>query len=261
MKTLNLILSAVRASTLIGMAALPAHSYAQAAPLAPIQNIVLVHGAWADGSSWSKVIPLLQAKGYNVVAVQIPLTSLEDDVATTKRALALIDGRVLLVGHSYGGAVITEAGNEANVAGLVYVAAFAPDQGESAFGLLQAYAPPLMSGLIFQPDGFVKLTPSGVIEDFAQDLPLVERFTIIATQGPIALVAGTTPITDPAWKTKPSWFVIASRDRALTPQLEEFEASNMHATSITVPTSHLAMLAAPLRVADFIDRAANALSK
>jgi pimeloyl-ACP methyl ester carboxylesterase len=229
--------------------------------VSPVTNIVLVHGAWADGSSWSRVVPLLQEKGYNVVAVQIPLTSLADDVAATDRALALISGPVLLVGHSYGGSVITESGNQPNVAGLVYVAAFAPDEGESSFGLLQAYAPPLMSGLIFQPDGFVKLTATGIIEDFAQDLPAVEKAKLIATQGPVALAAGTTSIKSPAWKTKRSWFIIASNDRALTTKLEEYEAMRMRATTMTLPTSHLAMLAEPGKVAAFIDQAASALSK
>src|ERR1700678_1068989 len=145
-----------------------------------IKNIVFVHGAWADGSSWSKVIPLLKAKGSHVVAVQNPLTSLVDDVATTKRAIALQDGPVLLVGHSYGGAVITEAGNDPKVAGLVYVAAVAPDKGESAFGLITSVPTPVGAELRPDKSGFLKLTPKGIAEDFAHDLPAKEIAILIA---------------------------------------------------------------------------------
>src|ERR1700742_4331462 len=135
-----------------------------------VRNIVIVHGAWADGSSWSKVIPLLQAKGLHVVAVQNPLTSLADDVAATKRAIALQDGPVLLVGHSYGGVVITEAGNDPKVVGLVYVSAVAPDKGESAFGLITSAPTPVGTELRPDKSGFLKLTPKGIAEDFGQDL-------------------------------------------------------------------------------------------
>ena len=139
----------------------------------PVKSIVLVHGAWADGSSWSKVVPLLQEKGLTVACAQNPLSSISDDVAATNRIINAQDGPVLVAGHSYGGAVITEAGNNPKVAGLVYVAAFAPDEGETLAGLAQPYgAPPLFAEIRPIEDGYLLLTPKGVMEDFAQDLPL-----------------------------------------------------------------------------------------
>jgi pimeloyl-ACP methyl ester carboxylesterase len=232
-------------------------SKAQAAPPPGAQNIVLVHGAWADGSSWSKVIPLLEAKGLHVVAAQIPLTSLADDVATTKRALALLDGPVVLVGHSYGGAVITEAGNDPKVVALVYVAAFAPGNGESVASISKPY-PPSPLGAELRPDahGFLKITSKGVAEDFAQDLAGKEQQTLTAAEGPTAAAAFGATITTAAWTSKPSWFVIASQDRAIPPELEKAEAKKMGATSITLPSSHLAMLSHPKEVAELIERAA-----
>jgi pimeloyl-ACP methyl ester carboxylesterase len=170
---------------------------AQASAAQEVKTVVLVHGAWSNSSSWSKVIPLLEAKGLNVIAIQLPLTSLEDDVATVKRALALEDGPVLLVAHSYGGAVITEAGNDPKVAGLVYIAAVAPDQGESAFGLITSVATPV--GAELRPDsmGFLKLTPKGIAEDFAQGLPASEIQVLTATQAPTNVAAMKGEIPDP----------------------------------------------------------------
>ncbi len=220
------------------------------------KNILLVHGAWADGSSWSKVIPRLTAAGFNVVAVQIPLTSLADDVAATERAIALADGPVLLVGHSYGGAVITEAGNDPKVVGLVFVSAFAPDKGESSLSL--ATANPTAGGKEIRPDssGFLRLTQTGITDDFAQDLSKAEKTILNVSQVPTAGAALSAPATNPAWRSKPSWFVIAANDRTVSPQLEAMEAKRMHATTIRVSTSHVAMLADPDRVADFIKAAA-----
>jgi pimeloyl-ACP methyl ester carboxylesterase len=219
--------------------------------------VVLVHGAWADGSSWSKVIPLLEAKGLHVVAVQNPLTSLADDVAATKRAIALQDGPVILVGHSYGGAVITEAGNDPKVAGLVYVAAFAPGDGESVASISKPYPPTPLGGEL-RPDaqGFLSVTPKGIAEDFAQDLSDSEKQILTATQGPTNAAAFGATMTTAAWKTKPSWFVIAGNDRAIPPELEKAEATMMKATSITVASSHVAMLSHPKEVAELIERAA-----
>jgi pimeloyl-ACP methyl ester carboxylesterase len=223
-----------------------------------IKNIVLVHGAWADGSSWSKVIPLLEAKGFHVIAVQNPLTSLGDDVAATKRAIALQDGPVILVGHSYGGVVITEAGNDPKVVGLVYVAAFAPGDGESIVSISKPYPPTPLGGEL-RPDaqGFLALTPKGIAEDFAQDLTDAEKKLVTATQGPLAASAFTATVTTAAWKSKPSWFVIASDDRAIPPALEKAEAETMKATSITLPSSHVAMLSHPKEVSELIEQAAN----
>jgi len=220
-------------------------------------NVVLVHGAWADGSSWSKVIQSLQAKKVHCVAVQIPLTSLADDVAATKRAIALQDGPVVLVGHSYGGAVITEAGNDPKVVGLVYVAAFAPGDGESVASISKPYpAAPLGAELRPDSQGFLSITPKGIAEDFAQDLPKAEIQVLTATQGPTNGAAFGATVTTAAWKTKPSWFVIAGNDRAIPPELEKAEAVRMKSTAITVASSHVAMLSHPTEVAELIAKAA-----
>jgi pimeloyl-ACP methyl ester carboxylesterase len=208
-----------------------------------VRNIVIVHGAWADGSSWSKVIPLLQAKGLHVVAVQNPLTSLADDVAATKRAIASQDGSVLLVGHSYGGAVITEAGDEPKVVGLPYVAAFAPSDGESVASVSKPFSPaPLGSEVRADAEGFLTVTARGIAEDFDQDLPDKEKQVLTATQGSTAAAVFDATITTAAWKIKPSWCVIATNDRAVPPELEKAEAAAMRATSITVSSSHVPML-------------------
>ena len=237
---------------------LPSCGVAQAAPAAPIKNVVLVHGAWADGSSWSKIIPLLEAKGLHVVSVQNPLTSLADDVAATKRIIDAQDGPVLLVGHSYGGAVITEAGNNAEVVALVYVAAFAPDAGESAGSLGKPYGPtPGVGELRPIEDGFLVLTPKGVLEDFAPDLPLSERTTLVATQTPTQGAALGATITTAAWRTKPSWFVVATNDRMISPEQERVTAKRMNATILILPSSHVPMLSQPQAVADFIGEAAS----
>ena len=220
-----------------------------------VRNVILVHGAWADGSSWSKVIPLLEAKGLHVTAVQLPLTSLADDVATVKRAFALEDGPFLLVGHSYGGSVITEAGNDPKVAGLVYVAAFAPDKGESTLDQIKANPTPVGTELRPDASGFFNLSDKGIVEDFAPDLPKAEQKILIATQDPIAGAAFGAPISTPAWRNKPSWFVIASEDRMISPKLEEAEAQKMKAKSITISSSHVVLLSHPVEVAGFIERA------
>ena len=230
---------------------------AQATSPQGVRNIVLVHGAWADGSSWSKVIPLLQAKGLHVVAVQNPLTSLADDVAATKRIVALQDGPVILVGHSYAAVVITEAGNDPKVVGLVYVAAFAPGDGESINSVSKPY-PPAPLGNELRPDaqGFLRVTPKGIAEDFAQDLSEKEQQLLTVTQGQTAASVFGATITTAAWKTKPSWCVIAGHDRAIPPEIEKDEAAKMKATSITVPANHLVMLSHPEEVAELIEQAA-----
>ncbi|GAB3942347.1 alpha/beta hydrolase [Spirosoma harenae] len=222
-----------------------------------VKNVVLVHGTWADGSSWAKVIPLLEAKGLNVIAVQNPLTSLGDDVAATKRAIELMNGPVLLVGHSWGGVVITEAGNHDKVTGLVYVAAAAPDEGQSFLELVQTAASTPGNDQI-RPDayGFVSMSPKGINEDFAQDLPESERKLMVATQGPQAFTALKEKITKAAWKSKPSWYVVAANDRMINPDLERTLAKKLKATTLEVKSSHVAMLAQPEKVAAFILEAA-----
>ena len=245
----TLCLLAVTASLICASAQTGAAQPANA-PIA--NNVLLVHGAWADGSSWARVIPRLTAAGLNVVAVQIPLTSLADDVAATERAITLVDGPVLLVGHSYGGAVITEAGNDPKVVGLVFVAAFAPNKGESSLSLATANPTPGGGEIRADTSGFLKLTPTGIFDDFAQDLSKARKTVLNATQVPIAGAALGAPAQNPSWQTKPTWFVIAANDRSVSPQLQAMEAARMNATTITVPTSHVAMLAEPGRIARFI---------
>lgn len=227
-----------------------------------VKNVVLVHGTWADGSSWAKVIPLLEAKGLHVLAVQNPLTSLGDDVAATKRAIELQDGPVLLVGHSWGGVVITEAGNHDQVAGLVYVAAVAPDEGQSFLDSVQT-APATPGNDQIRPDayGFVSLSPQGIFEDFAQDLPEAEQKLILATQGPQAFTALTERITKAAWQHKPSWFIVAANDRMINPDLERALAKKINATTVEVSSSHVVMLAQPETVASVISQAAEQVGK
>jgi pimeloyl-ACP methyl ester carboxylesterase len=224
-----------------------------------VKTVLLIHGAWADGSSWSKLIPLLEAKGLHVVAVQIPLTSFADDVAATQRAIALEDGPVLLVGHSYGGAVITEAGNDPKVAGLVYISAVAPDAGQSTFGLITSVPTPVGSELRPDKSGFLKLSSKGIAEDFAQDLSAQEIAVLMATQVPVSVAAMKGEVTNPAWRSKPSWYIIAANDRAISPGLEASQAKKIGATTTTVASSHVVMLAQPSKVAGVIfDAAAKA---
>src|SRR6202050_1278374 len=231
--------------------------FAQANSPQGARNIVLVHGAWADGSCWSKVIALLQAKGFHVVAVQNPLTSLAEDVAATKRIIAIQDGPVILVGHSYAGVVITEAGNDPKVVGLVYVAAFAPGDGESINSVSKPYPPAPLGGEL-RPDaqGFLTATPKGIAEDMAQDLTAGEQRILTAIQGQTSASVFGATVTTAAWKSKPSWALIAGNDRAIPPQLEKDEAATIKATSITVPANHLAMMSHPKEVAELIEQAA-----
>lgn len=225
-----------------------------------VRNVVLVHGAWADGSSWSKVIPLLRANGLQVVAVQLPLTSLADDAATVKRALARVDGPLLLVAHSYGGVVITEAGNDPKVAGLLYVAAFAPQEGQSALDLALSDPTPVLGELQADPESFLTISPLGIRRDFAPDLSLMEQTVLTATQSPTAGGASlSAPVTNAAWRNVPCWFVIAARDRVVSPDLQVGFARQMNATTLTLPSSHVAMLSHPFAVAAFIARAAHDL--
>jgi pimeloyl-ACP methyl ester carboxylesterase len=250
-----------RSRTLLGaFATLFTLSLAQpaAAQTAPqgVKNIVLVHGAWADGSSWAKIIPLLEAKGYHVTAVQNPLTSLADDVAATKRALALQDGPVLLVGHSWGGMVISDAGNDAKVAGLVYVAAAAPDANQSMGELGKSSPTPGVQQIRPDAMGFLSMTTQGINDDFAQDLTPTERRVIAATQQPIAGAAFGDKMATVAWQTKPSWYIVASNDHMISPVLEQAMAKKIKATTLTLASSHVPMLSQPQKVADFIAEAA-----
>lgn len=221
-----------------------------------VRNIVLVHGAWADGSGWDGVYHALTARGYNVSIVQNPLTSLADDVAAVDRVLARQEGPVLLVGHSYGGAVITEAGDAANVAGLVYVAAFAPDQGESVQSLISGGAAPPVT---VSADGFLFFNADVFPQAFAQDLSPERGAFLAAAQIPTAGAAFAAPITHATWRTKPSFFVISSEDRIIPPAAQRQMAGRAHATITEVAASHAIYVSQPQAVADAIDQAARTL--
>jgi pimeloyl-ACP methyl ester carboxylesterase len=231
--------------------------FADAAPAKGVKNVVLVHGAFADGSSWAKVIPILQAHSYHVTAVQNPLTSLADDVAATQRALAQQDGPTILVGHSWAGVVITEAGMDPKVAGLVYVAAFGPDRGEAVGELGKAYpAPPALTSPIVDAQGFMTLPTEDVVKHFASDLPESEARVLAATQGPIAAAAFGAQVSGVAWKTKPSWCIVCTHDQAIAPDEERFFAKRMRAATTELDASHVPMLSQPAEVAAVIMDAA-----
>jgi pimeloyl-ACP methyl ester carboxylesterase len=226
----------------------------------PVKNVVLVHGAFADGSGWRRVADILGNDGYTVTVVQEPLTSLADDVAATKRALDLQQGPTLLVGHSYGGVVITEAGNAPNVAGLVYVAAFIPDQGESALGLL-SQAPAANNDIRATKDDFLYLDPAAFPADFAADLPAPEANFMAHSQAMLAKAGAGAPVTTAAWHQKKSWALIATRDRNLNPDLERRMAKRAGSETIEVPGSHAVYISRPEDVARLIERAAKALAQ
>jgi len=220
------------------------------------KNIVLVHGFWADGSGWQSVYENLTERGYNVSIVQNPLTSLADDVAAVDRVLARQDGPTLLVGHSYGGAVITEAGDAANVVGLVYITAFAPDQGESLATLTKDGGP-----LPVQPsaDGFLFFDPKVFPEAFAHDLPPAHSAFLAAAQVPPSAAAFEAPISQPAWKDKPSWYVVATEDRIIPPEAQLHMAKRAKAAISKVSGSHAVYVSQPKATADAIDAAAQSI--
>jgi pimeloyl-ACP methyl ester carboxylesterase len=228
----------------------------------PRPAIVLVHGAFANTSTWSKLIPLLVAKGFSVVAVHCPLSSLADDVAAVERVIGMQDAPVLLVGHSWGGATITEAGNDAKVRGLVYIAAAAPDSGES-FNEWWMGSPPAPGAPEIRPAGsgsYVVLTLRGFREHFGQDLASDETILLHATQGPFAQASNDEKITHAAWRDKPSWFVLGANDHMLLPELEKATARKLGARkTLVLSSSHLPMLSQPYAVADFIQDAAGQL--
>jgi pimeloyl-ACP methyl ester carboxylesterase len=194
----------------------------QSGSVGAAKNVVLVHGAFADDSSWSKIVPLLKAKGFRVTTAGNPLTSFADDVAATKRAIAAQDGPTFLVGHSYGGVVITEAGNDPKVVSLVYVAAFAPDAGQSIGEISQAFAKPAGADQLQpQPDGFLLLSQKGIEEDFAQDLTPAEKARLVAAQPKTSGAIFEAKPTAAAWRAKPAWYVVSSNDRMIDPEQEK----------------------------------------
>lgn len=221
-------------------------------------TIVFVHGIWADGSCWTSQITALQAEGYNVLSVQNPLTSLADDVAATKTIIDNVKGKVILVGHSWGGFVITQAGNDPKVVGLVYVAAFAPDQGETLPSLSQNAAQTEL-GNYFAPSGdYFFLSQAGIKTAFAADLSTKEQGLLYATQIPAnkALFGGQSG--EPAWKQKPAWYIVSKSDKAINPDLERFMANRMKAKTTEIEASHVVMLSHPKEVLQIIREAAAA---
>src|SRR6476660_9634479 len=224
-------------------------------------NIVLVHGAWADGSCWSGVIERLQADGYHVAAPQFPLTALADDVARLRQVLDLQDGPVIVAGHSYGGQIMTALGADApNVAGLVYIAAFGLDQGESLGALLsQGPATPALAHLFTDSRGFGWLSEDDFVNHFASDVDPTQARVLYAVQQPLATSAFAEVMGFPAWKSLPSWYLIAENDEALPPDAERQFAARMGATTVEIPASHVPMVSHPNEVADVIAKAASAV--
>jgi len=225
-------------------------------------TVILVHGAWADGSSWSKVISRLQEKGVEAVAVQNPLTSLNDDVAAVNRAIAAAKGPVVLVGHSWAGAVITQAGGDPKVKALVYVAAFAPDAGMSVNDLGKGAPPtPGLKEVVADPSGFLTITKKGIMEDFAQDLPKTESAVLAATQGPTAAKAFDDKLTIAAWHEKPCWYVVSKQDRMIDPNGERAMAKTIKARITEVDASHVSMLSRPEAITAIIIEAIQSVQK
>jgi pimeloyl-ACP methyl ester carboxylesterase len=250
--------AAVMFGSLLSISALTPASAARSDDLKG-KNVVLVHGAFADGSSWDKVIPLLQAKGLHVVAVQNPLSSLDGDVAATRRAIEQQDGPVILVGNSWAGAVITQAGNDDKVKALVYVAAFAPRKDQSINDILKGKpAPSWASALQKDSAGYLTLSTDAIIHDFAQDLPVAQARLVAATQGPWFASCADDKVTQAAWQSKPSWFVITERDRIMPPELQAAMAQQIGATVVKVDAGHMPMLSKPTEVAAVIIDAARA---
>jgi pimeloyl-ACP methyl ester carboxylesterase len=226
-------------------------------------TIVLVHGFWGGAAHWSKVIVDLTRKGYGSIhAVELPLTSLADDTERTRKMVAQVRGPVLLVGHSYGGAVITEAGDQPNVVGLVYIAAFAPDAGESPGGITQEHLPVAAPNLAPDSDGYLWIKPEKFHESFCQDLTVDEALVMAVTQkAPLASTFGN-PVTAPAWKKKPTWYQISSEDRMIHPDNETKMSARMHTRkTITLAASHASLASMPAEVSALIHEAATELAK
>ncbi|WP_349427833.1 alpha/beta hydrolase [Microbacterium sp. LWS13-1.2] len=219
---------------------------------APAHSAVLVHGAYADGSSWQDVIPLLLRAGLQVAAVQNPLTSLADDVAATRRAIALVDPPTVLVGHSWAGTVITEAGIDDRVSALVYIAARAPDAGEDYSALAARFPmPPATAGLV-HTDGFARLSEAAFIDDFANGIDAERARVLYAVQGAISDALFPSRTTVAAWRVRPTYYSVSTQDRTTAPELERFLAQRMQAQVIEIDSGHLAMVSHPQDVARLI---------
>jgi pimeloyl-ACP methyl ester carboxylesterase len=228
----------------------------------PKTNVVLVHGAWADGSSWNRVLPLLQKKGFNVLAAQLPLTSLDDDIAVTKNLLATLKAPIVLVGHSYGGIVISGAANGApDVNAIVYIAAFGLDEGESIEALSKQGPEPAGAAAVRPPDdhGFLWIDRDAFANAFAADVDTTEARVMDAMQKPLSINSFTANSGPPAWKHIPSWYMVATNDQMIPPQAEEFMANRMGAQVRKVASSHAVMVSHPKEVADLITLAAKSI--
>ena len=226
-----------------------------------VPTVVLVHAAWADASSWNKIIPPLQRNPMPVVAVQIPLTSLSDDVATVRRSLKKVSGPVVLVGHSYGGAVITAAASgNPNVKALVYIAAMAPDEGETVGELLHRAAPHASApALVPDEDGFLWMSAKGFADAVAHESSADDALLMAATQKPIAIKCVQEQMTKPAWKEKPSWFLVAERDRMIAPETQRFMAHRTGGHILAMEVDHTPLASAPDRVVAIITEAVDAV--
>jgi len=232
---------------------MPAIALAQKPP--PARNVVLVHGLFADGSSWSEVIARLQAAGLNVTSVQNPLTTLADAVAETRRVLDRLDGPTVLVGHSFAGMIVTEAGVDPKVSALVYVAARAPDAAEDYTALARKFPPPPASaGVVFDGDEG-RLTEAAFLRDFAGDLPEARARVLYAVQQPFHRSLLTDKTTQAAWRSKPTFYAVSTEDRTINPDLERFMAKRMGATTIEVKASHLSLISRPQEITDLILKA------
>jgi pimeloyl-ACP methyl ester carboxylesterase len=223
-----------------------------------VRNVVLVHGAYADGSSWIDVIEYLQRVGLTATAVQNPLVSLADDVAHTRYVLGLQDGATVLVGHSFAGTVITEAGIDSSVAGPVYIAARAPDVGEDHAALAKKFPTPAANaGLTFH-DRFGALTEEAFLNDFANGIDSVRARTLYAVQGRVSDTLFTDKTTEAAWRSKPSWYAVSRRDRTISPELQRFLTHRMQARTLEIDPGHLSMISHPQQISQLIMDAAHA---
>src|SRR5260221_7559283 len=239
-----------------GFAAMLSGANAQTSPPIQARNVVLVHGAWADGSSWAEVIPYLQAAGLKVTAVQNPLTSLDDSVAASRRAVALQGGPTVLVAHSWGGTVISETGTDPKVSSLVYVAARGPDTAEDFVALSGKFPTGPVRAGIREHDGFTKLSEDSFLKYFANGVEPKKAEVLYAVQEPtaVSLFAGRT--TEAAWRSKPSWYAVSKQDQTINPDLERFLAKRMNPTTVELDAGHLSLVSHPKEVADLILAAA-----
>jgi pimeloyl-ACP methyl ester carboxylesterase len=249
LRTLTLVVTALAATSLISPAV-------QAAPPVKATNVVLVHGAWADGSSWANVIPYLEAAGLKVTAVQNPLTSLADAAAATRRALALQDGPTVLVGHSWSGTLVSEVGTDPKVSALVYIAARAPDAGEDFVKLAGQYPnPPARAGIV-DHDGETKLSEDAFLKYFANGVDAKTAKELYAVQWPTAGSIFGNRTTAAAWHDKPSFYAVSKQDKTIDPDFERFLAKRMKATTIEIDAGHLSLVSHPKEVANLILEAA-----